>query len=336
MIVVRVRREGRLVQEAVFRALPVRIGRGPESDLVLADPAVSRSHARLEQDGEGRLVLRDLGSRNGIRLGPARVETAAVDGALRCHLGGTELEVEPVSDAPTLEIAAREWRRFEKRRGPLHQLGYLLLGLTGWLGFAVLRPDFWSPWNQARVVSLLWNGLGIVIVLPMLALVLLVVLKAAGRPVRFADPLQALAGVVWLWPLAFALSYASYYALTPRVHALLRLMLTLAVLIASAIHLVSLHRPPPNRAFKLAWGLGVGLLVVGLIATGSLAQSKLGTPSVDYHVQVPVAGYPGPSRSLETYLTELTATADGAALTAAAVRARQGIPDQSPVEAPAR
>lgn len=327
MIVVRVRREGRLVREAVFRTLPVAIGRGPESDIVLADPAVSRSHARLEQDAEGRLLLRDLGSRNGIRLGPARVETAAVDGVLHCHLGGTELEVEGISDAPTLEIAAHDWRRLDKRRGPLHQLGYLLLGLAGWVGFAVLRPEFWSPWNQDRVVSLLWNGLGVVIVLPILAVVLLVVLKAAGRRVRFADPLGALGRLVWLWPLAFALSYASYYVLPPRAHALVRVLSTVVLLIASAVHLVSLRRPPPNRAFRLAWGVGVGILVVGLVATASLAQSKLGTPNVDYHVQVPVAGYPGPSHALETYLTEVEASAEKAALAAAAVRARQGTPD---------
>lgn len=46
-------------------AAPLRIGRGDENDIVLADASVSKSHAVLEP-GEGGFVLRDLGSRNGI------------------------------------------------------------------------------------------------------------------------------------------------------------------------------------------------------------------------------------------------------------------------------
>jgi len=45
----------------------IRIGRSPDSDVVLDYPVISWSHARIVEDG-GRLVLEDLGSRNGTAL----------------------------------------------------------------------------------------------------------------------------------------------------------------------------------------------------------------------------------------------------------------------------
>ncbi|HEU0318936.1 MAG TPA: FHA domain-containing protein [Solirubrobacteraceae bacterium] len=55
------------------------IGRSPEADLVLADPQVSRLHARVTVDG-GTAVVEDLGSANGTFInhaelhGPARLD----------------------------------------------------------------------------------------------------------------------------------------------------------------------------------------------------------------------------------------------------------------------
>lgn len=66
------RPEGRLALAAagtgaavtVVGALPVVLGRAPESALPLSDPGISRHHARLDRDGDG-FRLADLGSRNG-------------------------------------------------------------------------------------------------------------------------------------------------------------------------------------------------------------------------------------------------------------------------------
>ncbi len=51
---------------------PVNVGRGPFNDLVLSDPKVSWSHARLWVE-RGALWLRDPGSRNGTFIGQRRV-----------------------------------------------------------------------------------------------------------------------------------------------------------------------------------------------------------------------------------------------------------------------
>ena len=44
--------------------LPISIGRAPTASLVVADPQVSRLHARIDAAGDA-LEIRDLGSRNG-------------------------------------------------------------------------------------------------------------------------------------------------------------------------------------------------------------------------------------------------------------------------------
>jgi hypothetical protein len=53
-----------------------RIGRSREADLRLDDTAVSRQHAEIRRDGDGRHVLVDLGSTNGTLLNGSRVSTS--------------------------------------------------------------------------------------------------------------------------------------------------------------------------------------------------------------------------------------------------------------------
>lgn len=56
------------------------IGRLPESNIVLADPNVSRSHAEIRPQGTGYVVV-DLGSTNGSRVNGVRVsQQELVDG----------------------------------------------------------------------------------------------------------------------------------------------------------------------------------------------------------------------------------------------------------------
>ncbi len=59
---------------------PLRIGRGPDNDVVLPAELVSRHHAEV-RPGDGSPLLADLGSRNGTYVGTKKVsETAVTDG----------------------------------------------------------------------------------------------------------------------------------------------------------------------------------------------------------------------------------------------------------------
>jgi hypothetical protein len=56
--------------------LPAEIGRDPGVGIALRDPATSRRHAALRTVG-GELVIADVGSRAGVRLGGVRLEPGA-------------------------------------------------------------------------------------------------------------------------------------------------------------------------------------------------------------------------------------------------------------------
>lgn len=74
------------------------IGRSSTSDLVIADRFLSRQHARLIVE-EGRLVLEDLGSRNGTLLNGTRIDgRSPVTVGDRVQLSGSSLEVLPTAD----------------------------------------------------------------------------------------------------------------------------------------------------------------------------------------------------------------------------------------------
>ncbi len=71
------------------------IGRAIECDLTLCDPRLSRAHCRIERLGDGRWVVRDLGSRNGTLVG-SRTETSRhgviLHGGMAIHLGHLRLD----------------------------------------------------------------------------------------------------------------------------------------------------------------------------------------------------------------------------------------------------
>jgi hypothetical protein len=77
-----------------LEARPIGIGRGADNDLVVADPLLSRHHARIVPRN-GRLVLRDLASRNGTRVNGRAVTEAVLGASDRVELGGTIIDILP-------------------------------------------------------------------------------------------------------------------------------------------------------------------------------------------------------------------------------------------------
>jgi tRNA A-37 threonylcarbamoyl transferase component Bud32 len=71
----------------------VLVGRDPTSDLPLADEKVSRSHAKLTVQPDGRVLLSDLGSTNGTFVDGNRiVQPVVLRGDERLRFGDTEVE----------------------------------------------------------------------------------------------------------------------------------------------------------------------------------------------------------------------------------------------------
>ena len=57
--------------------LPATIGRNPEHSVFINHDSISRTHCRLERNGQGTLTVRDLNSMNGTYVGDRKVTNRA-------------------------------------------------------------------------------------------------------------------------------------------------------------------------------------------------------------------------------------------------------------------
>jgi adenylate cyclase len=88
--------EGRLFPLAGGR---VRLGRGSDNDIVLADVSVSRNHAEIRRGPDG-WHIHDLNSTNGVEVNRVAVRSAPLEAGDRVTIGAFELDVEAVAPPP--------------------------------------------------------------------------------------------------------------------------------------------------------------------------------------------------------------------------------------------
>ncbi len=70
---------------------PISIGR--QGDIVLDDPTVSGRHVLIEREADGRWILRDNDSKNGVKVGDLRVKSAPLKPGVVFHIGEHSFEV---------------------------------------------------------------------------------------------------------------------------------------------------------------------------------------------------------------------------------------------------
>ncbi len=83
----------------------VRLGRGGENDIVLADVSVSRNHAEIRRGPDG-WTIHDLNSTNGVEVNRVAVRSAPVRLGDHLTIGAFELEVEALAPAAATSPAA--------------------------------------------------------------------------------------------------------------------------------------------------------------------------------------------------------------------------------------
>ena len=83
---------------------PVTVGRCPTADITISDGSISRKHCQFLTDPYGSLVVRDLGSKNGVYIDERRVDKAVVIPGTEVRMGivtlRPELTDEDKDDAP--------------------------------------------------------------------------------------------------------------------------------------------------------------------------------------------------------------------------------------------
>jgi two-component system response regulator GlrR len=103
------------------------VGTGEGATLRLTDPTVSRFHAEFESVN-GAVVLRDLGSSNGTRVGAAGVREVVLSRDVEVLVGRTRLGLTLTGDAVTVEVTASS--RFGRLRGASAAMRSVFAALT--------------------------------------------------------------------------------------------------------------------------------------------------------------------------------------------------------------
>jgi hypothetical protein len=86
-------RNGDVLHRHQVNALPIRLGRGYDNDVIVDDAHCAPRHAIIESDQDGRIVLRDLGSKNGVIHQGRRKSSLVMSGDTVVRLGHTTLRV---------------------------------------------------------------------------------------------------------------------------------------------------------------------------------------------------------------------------------------------------
>jgi hypothetical protein len=155
-------RNGDVLHRHQVGSLPIRLGRGYDNDFIVDDSHCAARHAIIESAPDGRLVLRDLGTRNGVVHQGKRKSSLVMSGDTVVRLGHTMLRVRaadfPVPDEQ-LDRTMHAWEG-----GMPGLVGMFLIGvfsvLTVWLNdtqsFQLIR--YLQALAYGIAAGLVWGG----------------------------------------------------------------------------------------------------------------------------------------------------------------------------------
>ena len=142
---------GDVQQRQRIAALPIRLGRGYDNDFILDDAHTAAEHAIIEDDGEGGLLLRDLGSHNGVIHRGRRQLQVALSGNSIVRLGHTRLRVRgadhPVAPEQS-DTTMHNWEGLRPAMAGLAMIG-ASAAFSNWLGDA----ESFDPISYLMIVA---------------------------------------------------------------------------------------------------------------------------------------------------------------------------------------
>ena len=156
-------RNGDVLHRHQVNSLPIRLGRGYDNDFILDDAFAAPRHAVIEADGDGngdgKLVLRDLGSKNGVIHRGKRHATLPLTGNTVLRIGHTTLRVRAANFDVAPELVDRTRHGWEGMLPAL--VGILMIGATAL--FIVWINDTQS-FQLVRYLQALAYGIGAALV----------------------------------------------------------------------------------------------------------------------------------------------------------------------------
>ena len=141
------------------------LGRAEDCELVVPDPRVSRRHAAVEPQPDGRASLVDLGSGNGTFVDGHRVQTALLEGHEQIQLGDTILVSSRGEAAPGATILGQSpgashsalYRLTQRSVRRAFLLSGLAIAVAGVLAIALVTGMFGSGEGTAEAVERVVN-----------------------------------------------------------------------------------------------------------------------------------------------------------------------------------
>lgn len=257
-------RNGDVLHRHQVASLPIRLGRGYDNDFIVDDAHCAARHAIIESDQQGRMVLRDLGSKNGVIHRGKRKASLVLQGDTVVRLGHTTLRVRAADFPVPPELLDRTMHGWEGGMPGL--VGLFLIGvfalLTYWLNdtqsFLLIR--YLQALAYGIGGGLVWGGAWAF------------VNRLFGRHARLGRHLFifgcGLAAITVFKLVSSALAYAfSFESLT-------RYGSHVAILLAAGMLFFHLSTVKPNNARKFAVTcLALALLGSGLTLIGNEQRS---------------------------------------------------------------
>jgi len=106
-------RNGDVLHRHQLNSLPIRIGRAYDNDFILDDDYAAPRHALVDLDSHNKLVLHDLGSKNGVVKNGKRLPSLALSGDTVVRIGHTSLRVRGADFPVPAELPDRTMHGWE-------------------------------------------------------------------------------------------------------------------------------------------------------------------------------------------------------------------------------
>ena len=262
-------RNGDVLHRHKVAALPIRLGRSYDNDVILDDAHSAAAHAIVDANEQGELVLRDLGSQNGTYLKGKRQTSVVLGGDTMVRLGHTRLRVRAADFPVAAEIADTTMHGWEGTVPAAIGLALIAIFtcLETWLSdvepFALIR--YLLVLASSLAAGLLWSGLWAL------------ANRLFGSHARLGRHLFILGSglaTVGLWKIgSAALAYAWSAETFTRYGNLVTLAIACGMLF---FHLITIKPHHPRRFAVSCWVMlvaGAGLmLMTNLQGTGRAAD----------------------------------------------------------------
>jgi hypothetical protein len=286
-------RNGDVLHRHKVASLPIRLGRSYDNDIILDDAHSAASHAIVEADEHGHLLLRDLGSKNGTVYKGKRHSSITLGGDTVVRLGHTRLRVRAADFPVAAEVADTTMHGWEGAAPA--SIGLVLIAafscMETWLSdvepFALIR--YLLVLASSLAAGLLWAG------------VWALANRLFGSHARLGRHLFILGGglaVVGLWRAgSTVMAYAWSAESLTRYGNLVTLAIACGMLF---FHLITIKPHHPRRFLIASWIMLVG--GAGLMLMTNLQSSGRAADELYMSVLLPPEVRQSPDRSVDQFM----------------------------------